>query len=160
MNDFEYPSDINNLKVYLLHLSNGLCDKINDINKDLQDIIGFNMVRLINGCDPIPKIIGTEHNESWCSNKYTLEIYMNERSQVKQFNDWFNNIYNQYVNIYDELNTERIANSMMLFSYISLELKNQMKLKCIEKGEIIDNSIRLFFDWISTVIRVLNYKIK
>ena len=97
--------------------------KINNINKDLQDIIGFNMVRLINGCDPTPLIIGTHHDEVCCSNKYTLEIYMNERSQVKHFNDWFENIYNTNVTVYDELNTERIANSMMLFSYISLELK-------------------------------------
>jgi hypothetical protein len=97
--------------------------KINNINKDLQDILGFNMVRLINGCDPIPQIIQNIHDEQCCSSKYTLEIYINERSQVKHFNDWFDGIYSTNVAIYDELNTERFANSMMLFSYITLELK-------------------------------------
>lgn len=49
---------------------------------------------------------------------------------------------------------------MLLFSYICAELRNQLKLKCVEKGEIIDNLIMLYFESIGSVVNVLNYKIK
>jgi len=54
---------------------------------------------------------------------------MEERYLIQQFNSWFDKIHQEDVVSYDPMNTERITNSMLLFSYICVELKNQLKLK-------------------------------
>lgn len=34
---------------------------------------------------------------------------------------------------------------ILMFSYLAAELRNQLKLNCVEKGKILDNIIEMFF---------------
>lgn len=94
------------------------------------------MLRLMSKRKEIEEVIKQEHTSTCCANKYTLEIYMQEREQVKVFNEWFQNIYDTSVLGVDVLNADRIAHAMLLFTYTAAELRNQLKLKCVEKGKI------------------------
>jgi len=109
-NEIEYPKDITDVKKYLLHLDEGLCDQINEVNKNLQDILGYSMYRLMNegqsagesvpqssiNCDN-SEIIQKSHTVTCCADKYTLAVYMKEREQVRAFLDWFKEITHELV---------------------------------------------------------------
>ena len=71
MADFEYPEDVNGLKKYLIHLDPNSWDEINRINEKLHDIVGFNMLRLINGGKDIEKLINKDHTETCWAETYT-----------------------------------------------------------------------------------------
>ncbi|CAI2358848.1 unnamed protein product [Moneuplotes crassus] len=158
--DFEYPQDLNDLKKYMIHLDPSICEKINYINKDVHSIVGFNMFRLLNGGKDYEKFIENEHSLTCCGETYTLQLYLEERYLVKEFNSCFERIYKQFIEPLKPHSTKRIDNAMLLFSYISAELRNQLKLKCAEKGQIIDNLIILYYETLTSVIKVLEYKIK
>ena len=85
---------------------------------------------------------------------------MEERYLIQEFNNWFTKTHDEFISSFDSLSTERITNSMLLFSYICSELKNQLKLKCVERGTIIDNLLVLYYESITSIIKVLDYKIK
>ena len=80
-NQFEYPESLDQVQTALLHQDESICDKIKILMKQLE-------IKPKN----FKNVIEKDHNVNCCKQKYKLDIYMNERDQIKTFNKWIKKV--------------------------------------------------------------------